>query len=192
MNIALALLWWFSAASLWALDLASVQQEPNREKRNQLASRSCAPYSALDTARTASQANDLDKTRASLDEVGDAVSLAYDSLKQTGKEARRDPKFFKRTELATRQILRRIEGMAESMNFEDRSLLEKLRDRVAAIHENLLQDIMAKKEVIQGDASMRYLITHISRGPSNPICDRAAARLSDARRNRPVARNAGA
>jgi hypothetical protein len=144
MNIALALLWWFSAASLWALDLASVQQEPNLEKRNQLAME-CA-NSALDTARTAYQANDLDKTRASLDEVGDAVSLAYDSLKQTGKEARRDPKFFKRTELATRQMLRRIEGMAESMNFEDRSLLDKLRERVATIHENLLQDIMAKKK----------------------------------------------
>ena len=78
--------------------------------------------------------------------MGDAVSLAYDSLKQTGKEARRDPKFFKRTELATRQMLRRIEGMAESMNFEDRSLVDKLRERVAAIHENLLQDIMAKKK----------------------------------------------
>jgi hypothetical protein len=74
------------------------------------------------------------------------VNLAYSSLKQTGKEARRDPKFFKRTELATRQMLRRIEGMAESMNFEDRSLTDKLRERVAAIHENLLQDIMAKKK----------------------------------------------
>jgi len=140
----IALLWLFSAASLWAIDLASVQQEPNLEKRNQLAIE-CA-NSALDAARTAYQANDMDKTRASLDEVGEAVSLAYSSLKQTGKEARRDPKFFKRTELATRQMLRRIEGMAESMNFEDRSLTDKLRERVAAIHEDLLQDIMAKKK----------------------------------------------
>jgi hypothetical protein len=144
MRISLALLWSFSAIGLWAIDLASVQQEPNLERRNQLAME-CA-NSALDTARTAYQANDLDKTRASLDEVGDAVSLAYDSLKQTGKEARRDPKFFKKTELATRQMLRRIEGMAESMNFEDRSLLDKLRDRVTAVHEELLQDIMAKKK----------------------------------------------
>ncbi len=144
MNIGLALLWSFSAASLWAIDLASVQQEPNLEKRNQLAIE-CA-NSALDAARTAYKANDLDKTRTSLDEVGEAVTLAYDSLKQTGKEARRDPKFFKRTELATRQMLRRIEGMAEGMNFEDRSLVDKLRERVTAIHENLLQDIMAKKK----------------------------------------------
>ena len=140
----LALVWSFSAASLWAIDLNSVQQEPNLEKRNQLAIE-CA-NSALDTARTSYQANDLDKTRASLDEAGEAVSMAYDSLKQTGKEARRDPKFFKRTELATRQMLRRIEGMAEAMNFEDRSLIDKLREKVAAIHEDLLQDIMGKKK----------------------------------------------
>src|SRR5689334_8310000 len=117
----LALVWSVFAASLWAIDLNSVEQEPNLEKRNQLAIE-CA-NSALDTARTAYQANELDKTRASLDQAGEAVSLAYDSLKQTGKEARRDPKFFKRTELATRQILRRIEGMADGMNFEDRSLV---------------------------------------------------------------------
>jgi hypothetical protein len=144
MSMSLALLWPFSTAGLWAIDLASVQQEPNLERRNQLAME-CA-NSALDTARTSYQANDIDKTRASLNEVGEAVSLAYSSLKQTGKEARRDPKFFKKTELATRQMLRRIEGMAESMNFEDRSLLDKLRDRVTAIHEELLQDIMAKKK----------------------------------------------
>jgi len=143
MSIWLALLW-FSAASLWAIDLASIQQEPNLERRNQLAMESA--NSALDAARTAYQANDLDKTRASLNDAGEAVSLAYDSLKQTGKEARRDPKFFKRTELATRQMLRRIEGMSESMNFEDRSLMDKLRERVTAIHEDLLQDIMAKKK----------------------------------------------
>ena len=60
MSAGLALLCSFSAASLWAIDLNSVQQEPNLEKRNQLAIE-CA-NSALDTARTAYQANDLDKT----------------------------------------------------------------------------------------------------------------------------------
>jgi hypothetical protein len=143
-RLTIALLCSLSAASLWAIDLAAIQQEPNLERRSQLAMDSA--NSALDAARTAYQANDMDKTRASLDDVGEAVSLAYDSLKQTGKEARRDPKFFKRMELATRQMLRRIEGMGESMNFEDRSLIDKLRERVAAIHENLLQDIMAKKK----------------------------------------------
>jgi len=143
MSIWLALLGSVSAPNLGAADLNSVQQEPNLEKRSQLAMESAT--SALDTARTAYQANDMDKTRASLDEVGEAVNLAYTSLKQTGKEARRDPNF-KKAELATRRLLRRIDGMAEGMNFEDRSLVDKLRERVTAIHENLLQDIMAKKK----------------------------------------------
>ena len=132
------------AASLWAADLASIQQEPSLERRSQLAMDYAS--AALDAARTAYHASDLDKTKTSLSEVGAAVDLAYDSLQQTGKEARRDPKFFKRTELATRQLLRRIEGLAESMSFQDRAAAEKLRDRVAAIHDDLLQDIMAKKK----------------------------------------------
>jgi hypothetical protein len=143
-NFWLALLCSFPAPSLWATDLTSVQQEPNLARRSQLAMDFA--NSALDSARTSYQANDLDKTRALLDDAGNAVSLAYDSLKQTGKEARRDSKFFKRAELATRQMLRRIEGMGESMNFEDRSLIDKLRERVSAIHEELLEDIMGKKK----------------------------------------------
>ena len=65
-SMAFALVWAFPAASLWAIDLASVQQEPNLEKRNQLAMESA--NAALDSARTAYQANDMEKTRASLDE----------------------------------------------------------------------------------------------------------------------------
>jgi hypothetical protein len=134
----------FFTTILWAADLASIQQEPSLERRSQLAMDYAG--AALDAARTAYQASDLEKAKTSLSEVGDAVDLAYDSLQQTGKEARRDPKFFKRTELATRQLLRRIEGLAESMSFDDRAVAEKVRDRVAAIHDDLLQGIMSKKK----------------------------------------------
>jgi hypothetical protein len=134
----------FFAARLWAADLAAIQQEPNPERRSQLAMDYAG--AALDAARAAYQLSDLEKTQTSLSDVGSAVDLAYDSLQQTGKEARRDPKFFKRAELSTRQLLRRIEGMAESMSFEDRAVAEKLRQRVATIHDELLQGIMAKKK----------------------------------------------
>jgi hypothetical protein len=132
------------AANLWAADLATIQQEPSLERRSQLAMDYAG--AALDAARTAYQASDLEKAKMSLGEVGAAVDLAFDSLQQTGKEARRDPKFFKRTELSTRQLLRRLEGLAESMSFEDRAVAEKVRDRVAAIHDDLLQGIMGKKK----------------------------------------------
>jgi hypothetical protein len=128
---------------LYATDLASIEQEPNLEKRSQLAIDYAS--TALDAARKQYQDGDMAKTEASLSDVGASVDLAYQSLLDTHKEARRDPKVFKRTELATRQLLRRIEGMAESMSFEDRRMAEKVRDRVAAIHDNLLQAIMKKK-----------------------------------------------
>ena len=134
----------FFTPTLWAADLTSIQQEPSLERRSQLAMDYAG--AALDAARTAYQVSDLEKTKTSLSEVGDAVDLAYDSLQQTGKEARRDPKFFKRTELSTRQLLRRIQGLAESMSFEDRGFAEKIRDRVAAIHDDLLLGIMSKKK----------------------------------------------
>jgi len=139
-----AVLFTLLTANLWAVDLAAIQQEPNLERRSQLAMDYAG--TALDAARTAYQSSDLEKTKTSLSEVGSAVDLAYDSLQQTGKEVRRDSKFFKRAELSTRQLLRRIEGLAESMSFEDRAAAEKVRDRVAAVHDDLLQGIMAKRK----------------------------------------------
>lgn len=132
------------AATLPAAELPVILQEPNLERRSQLAIEYA--NTALDMARTAYLASEIEKAQTALNEVGEAVDLAYDSLQKTGKEARRNPKFFKRTELATRQILRRMQSMVESMSFQDRALAEKVRDRVAAIHDDLLQAIMAKKK----------------------------------------------
>jgi len=126
-----------------AADLASIRQEPNLERRSQLAIENAG--AVLDTARSSYQAGDNDKTQAALHEVEESVNLAYESLLETGKEARRNPKFFKRTELATRQLLRRMEGLVESMSFQDRALAERVRDRVATVHDDLVNDIMSKK-----------------------------------------------
>ena len=131
------------AAQLYALDLGTIKKEPNLERRSDLALQYA--NSALDTARDAYTAGDLDKTGAAIEEVGSSVDLAYDSLGQTGKDPRRSPKFFKRAEMSTRQLLRRLDGMIESMRVADRFLAEKVRGRVADVHENLLKGIMKKK-----------------------------------------------
>ena len=132
------------AARLYAVDLAAIQQEPNLERRSDLALQYAS--SVLDTAREAYTAGDIEKTQAALQEVGSSVDLAYDSLGQTGKDPRRSPKFFKRAEMSTRQLLRRLDGMMESMSVADRALIEKVRGRVADVHENLLRGIMSKKK----------------------------------------------
>ena len=137
------LLFLLLAVRIYAADLASIRREANLERRSQLALDYAS--TALDAARGEYQAGDINKAEAALNEVGEAVDLAYQSILDTGKVARRSPGLFKRAELATRRLLRRIEGLAESMSFQDRPLAEKVRDRVGAVHDDLVDAIMSKK-----------------------------------------------
>lgn len=135
--------WVLVTLLLSAFDLGSIRTEPNLERRSELA----LDYAnaALDQARDSYSIGDLTKTQASLDEVRESVDLAYQSLEETGKDPRRSSKF-KRAELKTRELLRRLEGLKQTVNFEDRALVEKVRDRVAEIHDSLLKGIMSKKK----------------------------------------------
>lgn len=126
-----------------AFDLAAVKSEPNPEKRSERALDNASV--ALDAARDAYSQGDLDKAQNELDEVCDSVELAYQSLTGTGKDPHRSPRFFKRAELRTRELLRRLEGFGQSMSFSDRGRLEKVRDQISVIHDNLLKGIMGKK-----------------------------------------------
>lgn len=126
-----------------AFDLASVKSEPNLEKRSELALMNA--NAALDTARDSYGKGDLDQTQANLDEVLASVDLAYQALSDTGKDPRKD-RFFKRAELKTRELLRRLEGLSQTMSFTDRGIVDKVRDGVSEIHDNLLKGIMSKKK----------------------------------------------
>jgi hypothetical protein len=126
-----------------ALDLAGLKTEPNLEKRSEMALINA--NAALDAARDAYKNGDLDITRNSLSEVGEAVDLAYEALSDTGKDPRKD-KFFKRAEMSTRELLRRLEGLGETMSFTDRGLVDSVRARVGEIHDNLLNGVMSKKK----------------------------------------------
>jgi hypothetical protein len=133
---------WLLIAVL-AADLGSIRQEPNLERRSELALENAD--SSLSEARTAYDLGDLEKTKAAIGEVRESVDLAYESLTETGKDARRKPKFFKRAELTTRELLRRLEGLREGMSYQDRPLLKPTWDRVNEIHDALLARIMGKK-----------------------------------------------
>lgn len=127
-----------------AFDLTSVTTEPNLEKRSERA----LDYAnlALDAARDHYNAGDYDKSQIDFLEVRDSVELAYQSLSDTGKDPRKDPKFFKRAELRTRELLRRLEGIASGMSSVDRGALEKVRERISEVHDNLLNGIMSKRK----------------------------------------------
>ena len=129
--------------ALLAFDLTAIRQEPNLERRSDLALENAA--TALTGCSEAYKSGDLEKTMAAAAEIEESVTLAYDSLRDTGKDPRRNPKFFKRAEMTTRQLLRRLDGLIESMSIKDRAILLVVRDRVSDIHDELLNGIMKKK-----------------------------------------------
>jgi hypothetical protein len=127
-----------------AFDLTAIQSEPNLEKRSERA----LDYAnlVLDAARDDYNSGNYDKSQNELQEVCDSVDLAYQSLSDTGKDPRKDPKFFKRAELRTRELLRRLEGVGQGMSQVDRGTLDKVRERISEVHDNLLNGIMSKKK----------------------------------------------
>jgi uncharacterized coiled-coil DUF342 family protein len=126
-----------------AFDLAAIKLEPNLERRSERALDNAS--TAMDTARDDAAAGDLAKVKADLDELRDSVDLAYQSLVDSGKSARRNPKFFKKAELKTRELMRRLEGLAQAVDADDRPAVETVRERVSKVHDDLIHDIMQKK-----------------------------------------------
>jgi hypothetical protein len=127
-----------------AFDLTAIQSEPNLERRSERALDNA--NLALDAARDDYNSGNFDKSQNELVEVRDSVELAYQSLSDTGKDPRKDPKFFKRAELRTRELLRRLEGVGQGMSQIDRGTLDKVRERISEVHDNLLNGIMSKKK----------------------------------------------
>jgi hypothetical protein len=133
-----------AAAPAWA-SLDAAKAEPNLEKRAVLALDNAGR--ALKSAREAYLAqNDMKLVGASLEEVATSVELAYDSLQQTHKDPSKSPKYFKKAEIETRELLRRIDDLGQQMNVDDREVLDKVRASVQKAHESLLEGIMGGKK----------------------------------------------
>ena len=103
-------------------DREAIKAEPNLERRSQKALDHAS--SRLDEARKAYHKGEPEIVDAALKEVQSSVELSYDSLKNTGKDARKSFKHFKRAEIATRQLLRRLDSFRNEMGFEDRAKVE--------------------------------------------------------------------
>ena len=129
-------------AALLAFDLTDVRKEPNPERRSDLALTHAD--TALKIVREAYEADDLEKAKSALDEVGEAVDLARESLTTNGKDPRRNPRHFKRAELSVRQLLRRLDGVRDMMSSADRHIVDPVRQRASDVHDALIRDIMGK------------------------------------------------
>jgi len=132
-----------AAAAAASMEVSSVRAEPNLEKRSVLAMTEAEEQ--LSTARKFQEAGKIEEFRTALKLSGDMLELCYKSLEDTGKRARRDPRWFKRAEQKLMVLLRRIDGLVRDVQSEDRPAAESLQKRAREIHDQLIHDIMSRK-----------------------------------------------
>ncbi len=125
-------------------DMSAVMAEPNLEKRSQMA----LVYAgqSLTDSRKAYSAGDLEKANALLAEVEKAVILAETALNDSGKDANKNPKYFKNAEIKTGELLRRLDAFSQDMSVLDRPATDKVQETVQEIHDRLLLAIMTRKK----------------------------------------------
>jgi hypothetical protein len=124
--------------------MAKVMAEPNLEKRSQAAL--IYASETLSESRKAYSAGEMEKTAGLLDEVEKSVVLAETSLKESGKDPNRSPRYFKDAEIKAGQLLRRLDAFSQDMNVADRPMVEKVKDTVQQVHDRILLSIMTKKK----------------------------------------------
>jgi hypothetical protein len=125
-------------------DLREIKAEPNLGKRSALALDNA--FNALTQARDAYTKGENAKVEAFATEIRESVDLAETSLHETGKNPRKSPKWFKRAESSTRDLLRRLDSFQQSMDAADRPLIDAVKARVQQVHDDLLLGVLEGKE----------------------------------------------
>ena len=133
-----------AAAPGASADLAKARAEQNLERRSKLALENAS--AELQAARDAYRSGDSEKVAADMVEVGESVDLAYLSLKQTNKDPRRSPKWFKYAEISTRDLLRKLDTFQQDMSFNERAGLDPVKARIQQVHDDLLVGLMEGKK----------------------------------------------
>ncbi|MBI2687533.1 MAG: hypothetical protein HYX27_14565 [Acidobacteria bacterium] len=118
-------------------DLAAAKAEPNLERRSEKAL--IAAGEIVTAMRTELDRNGLEKIKEQLTEFQAAVDLSVDSLKATGKNARKSPKYFKRAELRLRELNRRLETFRRDLSLDDRPVLDGVTEHVGKRIDELVE-----------------------------------------------------
>ncbi|HUE01772.1 MAG TPA: hypothetical protein VMR62_19530 [Bryobacteraceae bacterium] len=134
----------FTAAIPVRADLQQAKGEPNLGKRSVLALDNAAD--ALAKAREAYAKGDNAHVQTLAREISESVELAETSLHDTGKNPRKSPKWFKRAEGSTRDLLRRLDSFQQSMDITDRPMLDPVKAKVQQVHDDLLEGVLEGKE----------------------------------------------
>ena len=139
--VALGLL--FTGVGLAWANLEQARAEPNLERRSALAMDNAK--AALKEAREAYNSGDLRLVAGKLAEIQESVEFSYQSLVDTKKDPRKSPKWFKRAEIESRDLLRSMDTLQHDMSFEDRGMVDKIRETVQRVHDDLLTGLMEGK-----------------------------------------------
>jgi len=131
------------ATSLVWADLTEVKNEPNLEKRSERALENA--NTAIDEARKAYKSSDLGAFKSRIHEIEESAELSYQSLEDTGKAARRSPKFFKRAEMKMHSLAKRLEALGTEVSLEDRAAIDSVRKTLSDLEDKIVFEIMTKK-----------------------------------------------
>lgn len=126
--------------SLLHADLKAALAEHDLGRRSKLALDNAG--AALKAAREAYQQGDSKALAVSAKEIQESVDLAWDSLESTGKNPRKNPRWFKQAEIETRNLLKKLETLQHDMGFEDRPMLDSAKARLQKVHDDLLTGLM--------------------------------------------------
>ena len=126
-----------------AVDLEPLKIEKNLERRSELAL--VRADEAVTAAKKAYEASDSAAFKTQIADVEELAEFSLQSLQDTGKAARRSPKYFKRAELKLRALLRRLDTFERDVSADDREPIEQVKKRIHALHDQILLDIMSKK-----------------------------------------------
>jgi hypothetical protein len=125
-------------------DLQQVKAEPNLGKRSMLALDRA--FDALTQARDAYEKGQNAQVTTFVKEIQESVELAEASLHETGKNPRKSPKWFKRAESSTRDLLRRLDAFQRAMDVTDRPMLDAVKAKIQQVHDDLLLGVLEGKE----------------------------------------------
>ncbi len=130
----------FAAAGLLRADLDAVKAEKNLYRRARKAIDNA--NAAFDAARDAYLKGDMETMSAKLQELEDSVRLAYESLQATGRKPRKIARHYKRAEIGARQLIRRLNGLRDTMSYLDRDKIDRVIQNVEELQDKLLDAVM--------------------------------------------------
>ncbi|MCC7154526.1 MAG: hypothetical protein IT161_08120 [Bryobacterales bacterium] len=124
------------------LEAAKKETSPDRRQRRALDLMDASFHQAQDALRENSPP---DKVQALLDQMADAAEYSLAALRETGQKPGKMTKQYKRGDLRTRELIRKLESFINAMAYGDRPAAVKTKVRIQVVAEEYLLGAMSRK-----------------------------------------------